>query len=599
VDNRHTEDQRLDLMHTEGAARNDGWRPFLQYLMKKIRWQLIIILLTGLIVGVLLLGQQTPIGPTEVAPTAGGVYSEGLIGSFVRFNPDLDYYNAADHSVDRLLFSGLIKFDARGVAIPDIAQAWGISQDGTLYNFALRENAVWHDGQRLTSADVLFTIDFLRSPYSSLPEDVRQLWNQVEVTAFDETTIQFKLNESFAPFLDYLTFGILPKHILGILTPDQIVNANFGLNPVGSGPYRLDHLIVENDQVKGAVLSVFGGYYGQAPFIQQIVFRYYPDARMAFEAYMAGEIQGISEVTPDILADVLDLTQLNTYSGRKPEMTMVLFNTKNTATPFFDDKHVRRGLMFGLNRRWIVDRILGGQAIIADGPIFPGTWAYYDGIEHIDFDAVQAGELLKEAGYVIPAEGGTIRAKENQQLAFELVHPDDAQHQAIAEQIQKDWQAIGVKVDLLAVPYQQLVSDYLETRNYQAALVDLDLSHSPDPDPYPFWHESQATGGQNYSQWSLRSASEYLEKARTNVDPDTRTKLYKNFQVLFTREMPSLPLYYPVYTYAVDSSIRGVQMGPLFDTADRFATILDWFVVTRAGSQAEGSTVEVTPTTAQ
>jgi peptide/nickel transport system substrate-binding protein len=140
---------------------------------------------------------------------------------------------------------------------------------------------------------------------------------------------------------------------------------------------------------------------------------------------------------------------------------------------------------------------------------------------------------------------------------------------------------IGVQVNLVSAPYDQILSTYLGPRAYQAALVDLNLARTPDPDPYPFWHQAEATGGQNYSQWDNRPASEYLEQARTETDFTIRARLYRNFQVVFAKELPSLPLYYPVYSYGVDAQVRGVQVAPLYDTSDRLAFIDDWYLVTR------------------
>jgi peptide/nickel transport system substrate-binding protein len=151
----------------------------------------------------------------------------------------------------------------------------------------------------------------------------------------------------------------------------------------------------------------------------------------------------------------------------------------------------------------------------------------------------------------------------------------------VAQAVQRDWLRLGVQVTLRAVPYDQLVADYLGTRLYQAALVDLNLTRSPDPDPYPFWHEAQAQSGQNYSGWNDRQASEYLESARVVSDMSERTRFYRNFQVRFNLELPALPLFYPVYTYAVDSEVQGVRMGPLFDPSDRYATVTSWFLLAR------------------
>jgi peptide/nickel transport system substrate-binding protein len=560
--------------------------------MKKLRWQILIVALTLVVVAVLLLTQQPSLNPILPEPASGGIYTEALVGSFSRLNPLLDLNNPADRDVDRLLFSSLLRFDSRGIPQPDLAESWGVSADGTIYNVTLRADAAWHDGSPVTSEDVLFTLNLLRSEYSAYSADVRAMWDRVEITRLDEKNIKFVLPEPFVPFLDYLTFGILPEHLLKTVSADQLENADFNLSPVGSGPYRLDHLMVENGQITGIVLAVSENYYGQVPFVQQIVFRYYPSAQTALEAYQAGEVLGISQVTLDILASALSEPNLSFYSSRMPRLTLILLNLGDDQWPFFQDKKVRNALMLGLNRQWMVDSLLQGQGIVADSPILPGTWAYYDGVEHIGFDPDTAAAQLKAAGYVLPPNS-SVRAKDNVSLSFTMAYPDDGLHTQLAQAIQQNWAAIGVEVKLQPVSYDSLLNDYLTTRTYQAALVDLDLSRSYDPDPYPFWHQAEITGGQNYSQWDNRTASEYLENARVVADPDMRARLYRNFQVVFARELPALLLYYPVYTYTVDQRVQGVQATPLFESADRFNGIASWYLITRrAVDQTAQPTIE-------
>jgi peptide/nickel transport system substrate-binding protein len=237
--------------------------------------------------------------------------------------------------------------------------------------------------------------------------------------------------------------------------------------------------------------------------------------------------------------------------------------------------------MLAINRSYIINSFLQGQAIVNDSPILPNSWAFYDGTEHFQYDPEAAISLLKGEGYVIPAGGGDIRAKEGTSLSFTMMHPDDAIHTKIAETIRDEWASIGVYVELQAVPPETLYLDSLPSRAYQAALVDLDLSRTPDPDPYPFWHQAEATGGQNYSQWDNRAASEYLEQARVTADYTLRGKLYRNFQVIFAKELPALPLFVPVYSYGVDAQVEGVQVGALYDPADRLATFTSWYLLTR------------------
>ncbi|MBI1854307.1 MAG: peptide ABC transporter substrate-binding protein, partial [Chloroflexi bacterium] len=166
--------------------------------MKRLRWQILVVVVTLVVVALLLVSQQPVLTPISPEPTSGGVYTEALIGSLGRLNPLLDWNNPADRDIDRLLFSGLIKFDSRGLPQPDLAEAWGTTPDGTVYNFTIRANAVWQDGTPVTSDDVIFTIGLIKTS-SFFPQDVKDLWNQIEVKKLDGRNIKFTLPEPFAP----------------------------------------------------------------------------------------------------------------------------------------------------------------------------------------------------------------------------------------------------------------------------------------------------------------------------------------------------------------------------------------------------------------
>jgi peptide/nickel transport system substrate-binding protein len=560
--------------------------------MKKLRWPLLIAIIALAAISILLISQKPssilPVSEPVIKPAEGGIYSEGVVGTFMRLNPLLDYYNGADRDVDHLIFSGMLRIDDRGLPQADLATSWGISRDGTIYNFSLNPNAVWQDGNPVTSDDVIFTIQMMTSNDSPIPSDIRDFWKQIEVIRLDDKTVQFKLPEPYAPFLDYLTFGLLPSHLLGDLTMADLINDPFNLQPVGSGPYRIDHLITTDGKITGVVLAAFKDYKPQGAYIEQIAMRYYQDSPAAYAAYQAGEISGIGDVTPEILPEVLKEEGLSIYTTRLPVMSMILMNLGDDQVKFFQDANVRKALMLGLNRQGMIDSLQSGQAILADGPIFPGSWAYYDGIDHYSYDPNQAISILREAGYTIPAAGGETRTnKDGTPLSFELLFPDDQEHVALANKIKQDWASLGVEVTLTPLAYDKLVSEHLDIRNYQAALVDLNLSQTPDPDPYPFWHQTQISSGQNYSQWDDRQASEYLEQARITTDLADRTRLYNNFQVRWSQELPAIPLFYPVYTYAVSTDVHGVSIGPILEPADRFSHVTNWYLVTSRSTGTE------------
>lgn len=548
--------------------------------MKKFRWQILIVLITALIVGVILFFQQSQAKPVSVStpsPISGGTYTEALIGKFLRLNPMLDHFNQPDRDIDRLLFSSLVRFDANGLPVGDLAENWSVSTDGTVFTFNLRMNAVWHDGTPVTTQDVVYTVSLLQSESNLVPEDLREFWKQITISPISDSSFEFSLPIAFSPFLDYLSFQVLPAHLLGNLTLNELVDHPFNLAPVGSGPYRFDSLETENGLITGVNLAAFDYYFGGRPFIDEIRFRYFSDESSAFNAYQEGAVDGLSKIAPADLERVLNQTGLNLYSSRQPRLSIVFLNLRSATAPVLQQTGFRKALMSAVNRQGIIDEVLKGQAVLAQGPIMPGNWAFYDRQASYKYDSDEARQALAALGFSLDAGGNLTIDGAPVQLTLSL--QDDPTHLAIGQILQKNWQNIGIAVTLQPKPYDQLVAD-LESRAYEMTLIDLDLSQTPDPDPYQFWAESQTEGGQNYSQWQNSTASTYLEQARQTSNFDLRKKLYRNFQVLFDEDLPSLPLYYPVYSYAVKDSIKDLKFGPLYNPADRFNNVRSWYIFT-------------------
>lgn len=500
----------------------------------------------------------------------------------------LDRYNQPDQDVDKLIFSSLVTFDTTGMPQPDLAETWSYSSDGTRFTFSLRPNAYWHDGTPVTSQDIAYTVSLLKSKNELIPQDLQNFWSEIEVKVVSDTIVEFDLPEAFAPFLDYLGFQVLPSHLLGNLTLEELVNHPFNVAPVGSGPYKFSQFIVKDGAITGVDLIANEDYYNGRPYIDEVVFQYYPSEQAAWSAYLTGEVDGVGDISTDMVTDALAEPSLNLYSSRMPRLSIIFLNLNNQAKPFLQKTEFRQALMLAINRQAIIDNLLVGQGVLANGPILPGNWAYYQDQGNYDYDpdaAVQRiaalGITRNDAGVMVTAEGVEVR--------LVLLMPDDELHQQIGAMIKQGWEAVGVAVDLLIEPYDQVVAS-LEAHDYDAALVDIDLSGTPDPDPYPFWAQSQVQDGQNYSQWSNRTASEYLEQARVTNDYGLRTKLYRNFQILFHEELPSLPLFYPVYNYGVRNTIYGVSIGPIYDPSDRLRDIASWYIL--AGRTTPG----ITPT---
>ena len=557
--------------------------------MRHLRWQALIAILSLLLVASLLAGQGRNSSTIIVEPSQGGIYAEGMAGSPRWLNPLLDRANPVDRDIDRLIFSGLTRFDAYGRPTPDLAH-WSVSADQLTYQFILKPDLQWHDGEPLTTDDVAFTIHLLQDPAYPGAAEVGKLWQSVQVKVVSPQIIELTLPEPFAPFLDYTAVGLLPKHLLSGATAATLNQQAFNQKPGGSGPFTFGHwLRSEGSSRGGLVLNAFADYYGQQPKLSQIQFNFYTDAAAAFKAYQDGNVLGISRLEEPQLAAALKSPRLGLYTAQLPEYSLIFLNLRGNELPFFKDKRARQALLRGLNREAMVTDLLHGQAIVANSPVLPGSWAYNPNLPAMDYNPEEAANLLTSAGWVLPegAVAGTptyVRQKDSVPFQFTLIAPNDASHLAVAHAAQATWATLGISVTVTAVEPVALQSQYLVPRAFQAVLADLNLSGTPDPDPYPWWHETQVESGQNYGGFSDRLTSEYLEQARTTLDLETRARAYQSFQSRFADQTPALLLYYPVYNYAVDTSVMGVQIGLLTEPSDRFNNLADWYLVTKKAS---------------
>jgi len=564
--------------------------------MRKIIWQLVIALGGLLLVLGLLLGQTPDPEATFVQPVHGGSYAEGLVGQSIRLNPLLDRGNQVDRDIDRLLYGALIRFNSFGDPVPELAESFAVSADATLYNFTIREGAIWHDGEPVTADDVIYTYSKFAEEGYSAPDDLRQLWAEIEIVKLDDKNIQFQLPERFAPFMDYMTVGLLPDHLLRGVDGESLIDHPFNLEPIGSGPFRFEGFQRdESGEVIGISLTAFEEYVLGPPFLERVEFLFFDDSEQALQAYQEGEVDGIGQVSEEILELALAQPELNLHSVRSPSTAIVFLNTQHADKAYLREKDFRQALMMAVDRERMIGELLDGQGLVASGPILPGHWAAAPNLEPLPFDTARAEELLAGQGWEIPTgiSAGApeyIRTDGESQLTLQLAHVDDPLYVEVAQMLQLSWQKIGIDVELVPVPASVILSDMLIPREFDAVLTELDASQAADPDPYSFWHDSQAETGQNYSGFEDRNISIWLEQARVTANKERRQELYRDFQFRFRDQAPALMLYHPVFTYAISSDVQGASIGPVFDPSDRFSNIGDWFLLVRRGfSSAEES----------
>ncbi len=534
-----------------------------------VRWQAIIAL-AGAILLIAYLNSIAIIKTTIIVPAEGGVFREGVVGAVQYLNPLLAEYNPLDQDVSNLIFEGLTREDGLGKLDPVLADTWSVSADGRVIVFALRQDVKWSDGVPFTGDDVIFTLNLIRS--SDFPGNAawQSAWQDVKIEKVDDYTLRFTLDEAFPSFLYYTTFGILPQHILKGVSARQLLSHPFNLSPIGTGPFKLQEATNRH-----LLLTRNPRYAGQPSRITQLEFKFYPDAEALYRAFSRKEIDGLGQFTQDSMTRLESEGNAQLFSGVLPRQGIVYLNLQQTeALSFFQDAALRQALLMLLDRQAMIDAAMGGRAILANGPFLPWSWANNPAQPYPAYNSAQAIETLDAAGW-LDSDGDGIRDKDGQPFAFTLLVSNNPVQRRVAENLVEQWQKAGIAVSVQSSDDEPA---QLQTHQFEAALIEVELLG--DPDPYPFWHQSQIETGQNFAGWDNTPASEALEAGRITLEQPQRIAPYYTFQQIFAEELPSLVLYHPVYTYAVQDTVKNVQIPPLTTPADRFKTIEDWYLLT-------------------
>jgi len=337
---------------------------------------------------------------TEIKPTRGGEYREGVVG-FPRFiNPI--YAPASDFDVDRdliaLIFSGLMKYDSKGNLQPDLVENYEILEGGKIYEFYLKKNLFWQDGKPLTADDVIFTIEMIQN--SDVKSPLRGSWLGVEIEKISETALRFKLKNESSIFLENCTLKIIPKHIWENISPQNFPLATINLNPIGSGIYKLEKLLKDkNGKITSLTLVENPLYFGKKPYIPKITFYFFdseekPEEKL-IDAFKRGEIKGFSPTTPTNLTNLTDYFSL--YSFSLPRYFAVFFNLKNSK--ILSEKEVRQALNYGTNKSEILKGILSNLGKIVNSPILPDIYGFGEPEKTYQFDIEEAKKSLEKAGF--------------------------------------------------------------------------------------------------------------------------------------------------------------------------------------------------------
>ncbi len=514
---------------------------------------------------------------TVAVPTNGGTLTEGILGAPRLINPLLSQTSDADRDLSALVFSGLYRYNGKGKLVPDLAESLPeTTSDGLSSSVTIRQDALWHDGAPVTADDIVFTVTTAQNSDYGIPLSIRANWQGVTVEKISDRVVIFHLKSKYAQFSNILTLGILPKHLWGDIKPSNFSLSELNLKPIGSGPYRFSSIVKDDTgRLVTYKLTAWDKFYDGRPHINELKFLFYGSEDELITAFNDNDVDSIGSISGMKVRDIKYPSRINLEQLKMPRYFGLFFN-QNQSKPLAD-KNVRLALNYATDRVSIINKAMDGNAFLINSPMMGGVLDINPNVRSYDYDLEKAKSVLQAGGWTVNADGKLARAKDNV-LEIKITTSQWSELGAVAQEVKSQWEKLGVKVTIEALPISQL-QQVIKDRNYQVLLFGEIMAI--DPDPFTTWHSSQRQEpGLNLALYKNDTADRLMEEARATLNPLERMQKYDDFQKIVLEDIPAVFLYSPHYLYGLSRDVRGFTTELISTPEGRFTDITSWYIDT-------------------
>jgi peptide/nickel transport system substrate-binding protein len=472
-------------------------------------------------------------GTTTTAAAVGGTLTAALTGNPSSMDPAAAGIYTSLQVLDNI-FSKLITMDETGKFVGELAKSW--KQDDELtYTFDLVDNATFHNGEKFTAADVVYTFGRIAdkktaSSYASAFSSIKT------VTAVSPTQVVFHLSAPFAPLLTNLSQNG------EIVNQKAIESSDPTRKPVGTGPFQF----VEWVQGDHITLKKYDGYFVSGePFLDQIIFKFLAVDKSRVEALQSGQVDWVDAVPLDELAS---LKKNSAYTYDTSALAGIPdFLAMNCSAAPFNNKALRQAVAAAIDRKEILDIAYfgAGEQGVMEVPSgsswFSGKPPYANGP---DLNVAKA--KMAEAGH---PNGLTIEF---------LSLPQYPELQKTGEVIKEQLAKIGITVKLVQLEVtvwfgRYAKGDYQMTSAYWSGTID----------PDNFYSTQLMTGSPNNdTKYSNPAVDALIGKARATTDAAARKTLYEQIRAIIWDEAPLVFAHYETINYLMSKKVQGSTVNP-------------------------------------
>ncbi len=496
--------------------------------------------------------------PAETNPSSfRGVFSGYLSSEPSNLDPARGV-DVNEASIQAKVFDGLVRYDEKMRLVGNLAESWTVSPDGKELVFKLKQNVFFHDGQALTSSDVVFSLDRILDPTVGSPrtwvlekvegatERMRGETDRVAgITAVDDFTVSIKLSAPFAPFLCLLSMPAC--YILPSGSASAISDRSFFEKPFGTGPFKITER-VRDSHIR---LAANAAYHGTRARLARMDIRIIPENMKAEMEFESGNLDMLQlypanyerfKSDPDFAARITDVPSLN-----------VFYIGFNNQTAPFDDVRVRRALNMLVDREKIIKAVYQGRAVSANGSIPPGISGYTEGSNGLEYNPEEGRRLLKEAGYSKDRPLTFDLYQRSSQSAFEitrLLQGELKKHGVVINLKPMEWSALKDAVSKGEAPafYMSWFGDYPDGENFL----------------FPVFHSSNWGSGGNRARFKNEEIDRMIEDSVKIQDADRRSEAYSRINRKIAEHAPWIYLWHASESYLTSKKVSNMDFSPMF-----------------------------------
>ena len=453
----------------------------------------------------------------------------------------LDVHRANDNptaTVARHIYDTLVVMDNEGTIHPSLAVSWE-QIDELTWEFVLREDVYFHNGDHFTAADVEFNFERALGEGSEIIAPIVEMIDPAGTVAVDTYVVHVATEMPFAPLLSHLAHpasGIVNQRAV------EEFGEDYGDNPVGTGPFMLYSWAPQ----QSIVLVRNDNFWGNMPAFEYLVTRVIPDDTARTIELQTGAVDVALDVAPLDIPRIEENPDLHFVGADGMGQTFMYMNNE---IPGLDDVRVRQAITYAIDVELIVEVVWEGTRVFSDGIIPPDVWGAVPGINTRRQDVDRAIELMEEAGF---ADG----------LSLTITTNENPRRVDMATIMQQDLAAIGIDIEINVMEWGAML-EMLNLNDGEHELVILGwttVTGDADYGLFPIYHTSMHGSGGNRSNFSHPRVDELLDQARVETDDAVRLAAYAEVQEILFEYAPSVFIDFTTWAVGVGNHVEGFEI---------------------------------------